>query len=232
MLSQTLTQLIIVFMISLVLLNIPIIGKYVAVVNTLIHEIGHALVSILTGGKVSRIELFANTEGTAWTRNPFWIGKVLTSLAGYPAASAAGLLFMYLLSIGKPETILLVFAVFLVLGFLFWIKHLASWFRNIYGFLWLVSIGGLYGWLVYYQFQNPESVSGLVYMIAIALTGIVFVESIKSSFTILVLSIKRMHDAGDASNLARATRIPAPIWGLFFFAQSLYFGYMGINLFL
>ena len=46
---------------------IPVVGKYVAVINTFLHEVGHALIAYLLGGRVHSISLFANTEGTAVT---------------------------------------------------------------------------------------------------------------------------------------------------------------------
>lgn len=203
--------------IALLLLKTPIVGKYVSLVNTLIHEVGHALVTILTGGKVAKIELFANTEGTAWSRHRFFFGGVLTSLAGYPAASATAFLFVYFSINGNYAYILLGLLAVLVVSALFWI-------RNLYGILWVVTVSGAF---IYLLWLNNETLSENV---ALFLTAILFVASVTTAFDILKISVKTPRDSGDASNLATQLWIPAPFWGVLFFAQSLVFSYYGILL--
>lgn len=217
---EPLTKLAIFISIAFVLLKIPIIGKYVAVVNTLVHEVGHAIVAILTGGKVDKIELFANTEGTAWSSSRFWIGRVLTSLAGYPAASATAFLFLYLIDNQKYLYILIILLVVLIFSLVFWI-------RNLYGFFWVVTFSSIFVALILYG--NAV----LVVNVLLFITAIIFVESISSAFTILKLSFTQPTDAGDATSLWKSIIfIPSPIWGILFFVQSLFFGYLGINLFI
>ena len=77
------TKIIVYILIAILLTKLPIVGKYFALINTLIHEIGHQLASMVTFGKAHKIHLFANTEGLAFSSHRFWIGRVLTTLAGY-----------------------------------------------------------------------------------------------------------------------------------------------------
>jgi Peptidase M50B-like len=204
---------------SIILTKLPIIGKYFSIVNTLIHETGHALMALLTGGKVQKIQLFSNTEGAAWTSNPHWLGRVLTSLAGYVFSSATACLFLYFISIEKYDYILYILITILGLGLLFWI-------RNLYGFFWITTFCAGFGYLLW------AGNATIIQYVLLFITAVIFVQSIISAFEILYLSFKDSHNAGDATNLARATYIiPAQIWGLFFFLQSLFFGWKGIELF-
>lgn len=219
-LTDPLNKLIFFIVIAVILLNIKVIGKYVAIVNTLFHEVGHALMAMLTFGKVEKIELFANTEGTAWSSSRFWIGRVLTSLAGYPAASATGLLFLYLISNQKYLYVFIILIAVLLLSLIFWI-------RNLYGFFWVVTFSSLFVVLIWYG--NVTLAENVLLLI----TSIIFVESITSAFTILKLSFTKPTDAGDTTSLWKSIIfIPSPVWGILFFAQSLVIGYLGINLFI
>ena len=215
-----LVKLIIFIVTAFLLLKLPIIGRYIAVINTLIHEVGHALASKLTFGEVDRIELFSNTEGTAWSSNRFWIGRVLTSLAGYPTASATGFLLLYLIYNQKYLYSLIILLGILIFGFVFWI-------RNLYGLFWVMSFSSLIIWIVIYD--NAILTESILLLI----TSIIFVESITSAFTIFRLSITQPGNAGDATSMWKSIIfIPPQIWGFLFFLQSLFFGYLGVSLYM
>lgn len=205
---------------ALALLKTPIVGKYLSVINTLFHEVGHAVISILTFGKVEKIELFSNTEGAAWSSSRFFIGRILTSLAGYPAASATALLFLFLISKNNFLYIFIIISFVLLFSLIFWI-------RNIYGLFWSTSsLALLYGLIVY---GNPLFIE-IVLMI---ITSILLVQSILSSWDILNLSFKTPTEAGDATSLWKSTLIiPPQVWGILFFVQSLFFTSLGIKLFI
>lgn len=199
------------------LLNVKVVGPYLSIVNTLFHEFGHALAAILTFGKIDRIELFSNTEGTAWTSNPYWIGRVITSFSGYPFASAISFLFMYYLNVGNYLHILIIIALVVIFSLIFWI-------RNLYGFLWSISsIVALYFLVMYGSDFWIEKILFLI-------VSLMFVESIKSSWTILKLSFKQPLDAGDATNMWKSiVLIPPQVWGVLFFLQSVLFTHLTIQ---
>lgn len=203
---------------AFILLRVPVLGKYLAVINTLIHEMGHALVALITGGRVEKIELFANTEGTAWTRN-HRLGRLFISAAGYPFASGIAWLFLYLIYNENYAVILIILASVLVISFLLWI-------RNIYGFLWVVTFGAFFAVMFWLDDLT------LIENVLLVVTAVVFVESITTAFTIMVMSFRTPKRAGDATNLERTTFIvPAQIWGTLFFVQSLLFAWNGIKQF-
>lgn len=204
-------------LIAAAITRIPIVGKYFSIVNTLIHELGHAFMAILTGGRVDKIQLFSNTEGTAWTSNRFWFGRVLTSVAGYVFASLVSCVFLYFISVQKYNFILYTLVFFLVIALLFWV-------RNLYGLFWMATFCTIFGLLIWYDQET------LTMYVLLFICATIFVQSIYSAWVILYLSFKTPSNAGDASNLAKFTFIfPTQIWGIFFSLQSLYFGFLGLS---
>ena len=130
-----LSRLALFLLLAFILLKVPVLGKYVSVVYTVFHEFGHALVSKLTGGHIEKIELFHNSEGVAWSSNRFWLGRVLTGLAGYPFASGVAYLFLYMIDKEMYNYVFII--LFSVISF-----SLLFWVRNLYGLLWSITIIG------------------------------------------------------------------------------------------
>lgn len=206
--------------IAVIITSIPIIGRYVSMVATLIHEIGHGLAAIVCGGRLKQIHLYSNTEGVALTTHTDWFSKFITSLAGYIFTSVFGLLSIWLIRIGVTKVLIIIYLCFLVLTLLLWI-------RNLYGFIWIISFTGLFLLLLIYA--NDFYIEQILQL----LTCIIYTESIRSAFVIMYLSFKQPQAAGDATSLKEITKlIPAFIWGILFFVQSLYFGWKGIQLIL
>lgn len=192
---------------------VPFIGKYFSVVNTLFHEIGHAVFALLLKGEIRSISLFANTEGKTMTASPFWFGRVLTSLAGYPFASLIAFLCFYSINHNQTEFLLYGFIIITTLSLLLWI-------RNGYGFIWSISFISLCGWLIWNGNNNMQIFA------AFFLSAIILTQSVSTSFTIFKLSLTSPKEAGDATNLAHSTYIPAFIWGTLFFGQSIWIAYV------
>ena len=125
---------------AILLTKLPIIGKYFAMINTLIHEIGHQLTSMVTFGKAHKIHLFANTEGLAFSSHRFWIGRVLTTLAGYTFSSFMSASF-FLIYKGGYFLVIYILLAMLTISLFFWI-------RNWYGFFWILTFSGGFIWLL------------------------------------------------------------------------------------
>lgn len=218
------------FILALALLRVPIIGRYLSVINTLVHEIGHALMALITGGRVEKIELFSNTEGTAWTSSRNWFGRFLTSIAGYPFASFVPFSFLYLMTLEKDVQFTLnLYVTTVPINFVgmdivlytmifFLLVSLILWVRNLYGFFWMLSFIALFFFLI--RADMPLLTDSIVLFI----TFILVIKSTTSAWDIVNLSFKRTHDAGDATSLHRATHIiPTQVWGIFFFVQAVVF---------
>ncbi|MEH7480845.1 M50 family metallopeptidase [Neobacillus drentensis] len=201
---------------AFLLIHVPLLGNYVKVINTLIHESGHALIALF-GGNVERISLFMNSEGATYSHQSSWLGSFITSLGGYTFSSFMA--FVSFLLIGKKKQIVLID---ILLGFI--VLNLIFWVRNPYGLFWLCSFAVAFLFLLIKGSQNFRD--NLLLLIA----SILLVDSVQSAYEILFISIFQPQSAGDASNLAQITGfIPAPIWGIFFFVQSLGFCYYGLK---
>ncbi|WP_081799368.1 M50 family metallopeptidase [Neobacillus jeddahensis] len=209
------TKFFLFLMFAFLLIHVPFLGNYVKIINTLIHESGHALIALL-GGNVETISLFMNSEGATISNQSTWIGSFFTSLAGYTFASFMA--FLSFLLIGRKKEIILID---IILGFIF--LNLIFWVRNPYGIFWLCSFA--VGFLLLLIKGSQELRNHLLLLIA----AILLVDSLQSAYEILYISIFQPQSAGDAANLARLTGfIPAPLWGLFFFVQSIGFCYFGL----
>jgi hypothetical protein len=207
-----LTLIYIYLIIALLITNIPLVGKYIAIVNTIIHEASHCLMALLLSGKVHSISLFSDTSGEAKVSTRNWLSRVIISYAGYTGSSLAAIGLYFALFKARYELILISFIVLLIVCLLFWI-------RNLYGFIWTISFACIIGFIVY------ENISLLILHVSFLLSAIVLAQSISSAFVVLKLSFRDSKNAGDATNLANTTFLPAQLWGLLFFVQSLYAAY-------
>jgi hypothetical protein len=201
---------------AFILIQVPIVGNYVEIINTLIHESGHALVALF-GGNVETISLFMNSEGVTLSSQSTWIGSFFTSLAGYIFSSFMAFLSFWLIG-KKRQTVL----IDILLGFI--ALNLIFWVRNPYGLFWLASFGVVFLYLLIKGSHNFRN--NLLLLIA----SIILVDSVKSAYEIMLISLLQPQSAGDALNLARLTVIiPVQLWGIFFFVQALWFCYLGLR---
>lgn len=199
---------------AILLTNVPFLGNYVRVVNTLVHESGHALIALI-GGDVHSISLFMNTEGVTYTSHKSWLGGFFTGAAGYVASSAMAFVALWLISRKRYKVLTGILIGFILLNSIFWV-------RNPYGIFWLISFGAAFLLLLYKGSTN------LIQNCLLLIASILLVESVSSAFTIQILGFMQPHAAGDATGLARATKIiPAQIWGIILFVQSLLFVWLG-----
>jgi hypothetical protein len=117
-----------------VLSIIPIAGKFLNVLNTMVHESGHAIMALMSGGGVMNIKLSADASGAAQTKSKYWIGKVLTSLAGYPTSSITAWFFFWLIQQHKTNYVFYVIVSLVLINLILWV-------RNTFGMIWLVAMG-------------------------------------------------------------------------------------------
>jgi hypothetical protein len=198
--------------IAFILPKIPVIGKFFNIINTAIHELGHALITLLIDGKVHKIELFGDSSGVTVTQSKSKFGSFLIALAGYPFAAATGWLLLFMNSVGYEKGV--------VIGLpLLFLIMLILWIRNIYGAIWTLLFVALNAFLIYYNEQKWIDIAAHFYAIAIV------IESLSSSLLIFYLSLFRSDNAGDATNLCKITHIPAFFWGILFCAFSVFMGY-------
>ncbi|NTW31516.1 MAG: M50 family metallopeptidase [Bacteroidetes bacterium] len=211
----------ILYIIPIVVLIInrtPYIGKYVRVVNTLIHESGHAIAALISRGEVYSVELFSDTSGTAITKTKGKLSQFIVSIAGYPFGSIVAYFMFYLVSIENYKLIFYIITCFAVLNLMFYV-------RNTFGIFWLISFTILVFAVYFYGGEFMQ------YAVSAGLSGVILFEAFYSSIELVIIAYKKPKSAGDATNLQYITGIPAILWALLFVAQSAYFIYLSIMLF-
>ncbi|WP_219638944.1 M50 family metallopeptidase [Cohnella sp. CFH 77786] len=203
------------FALAFVVIQIPVIGTFFKIADTMIHESSHAIMTLLLQEKVLQIELFANTEGVTYSEFSSRTSSILISAAGYTGSSIAALCLAVLCARGKHAAslwfFLLVAAVNLVL-----------WVRNPFGMTWLALFIGL---LLFALWRRGN----WTVVLSVGLYVFVLAESVSGSFTILWLSLHSPASAGDAANLARDTLLPAGFWGALFMLQAIVFGFLSVR---
>lgn len=204
--------------ISLILTRVPVIGIYFRIVNTMIHETGHALTALFTSGSVLRMELLSNTEGNAVTKSNSKLASTLVALMGYPASSAIALLFFYLLKTDNHITILWSLAGIAAIDLIFFV-------RNRFGIFWLSTFLIIMAAVLY--FKNPF----LQYAFSVFFSLIILTDSLISAIQLLIISILTPKKAGDAKNLKNFTKIPAMFWALLFVVFAVYMVWLSVSLF-
>ncbi|MDR9852503.1 M50 family metallopeptidase [Paenibacillus sp. VCA1] len=178
-------------------------------VDTLIHELSHALVTLALSGRVNVIHLYSNQGGvTLSTFSSNWMA-IPISLAGYVGSALFAVLLFYLYAKRNERAGLLTVMILAIVA-------AALFVRNGYGLLWCVGFAVLSGLVA---FMAPPLLQKCYYLL---IAFICLVESVISPFVILVLSVTRPASAGDAANLAQATHVPAVIWCLVFIAVTLW----------
>lgn len=126
--SQGLMILIFAAGVFLLLDRIPF-GHYIQwpfiIIRTFIHEMGHGLTAILTGGDLIRIEIFRNASGLAYTQNaPGW-RQAAVSAGGLLAPSIIGGLFIIAGKSRKASSLtFLMFSAFMFICCVLWVRSM------------------------------------------------------------------------------------------------------------
>jgi hypothetical protein len=203
---------------ALLLTRIPYIGKFFRLIDTLVHESAHAFMALLFSGSVERIDLFANTEGTAVTKSKGKLAAVMIALAGYPGSSFTAFLLSYAIYHQWYLAVMYFFTAICVVNLLLWV-------RNGYGIFFLLLFGAMCGGVVYVQLPLLTRLCSWLFV------SLLWTDAFVSSGIIFYLSFAQSKTAGDAYSLKQSTGIPAPLWGLFFLVQAAAFSYLTLAMF-
>ncbi|WP_410634178.1 M50 family metallopeptidase [Amycolatopsis sp. cmx-4-83] len=169
----------------------------VNVLGTLFHEGGHALVSILTGGGVFRIEITGAESGSTRHWNPSPFAGVLATAAGYAMPPLAGLGAAALLHRGLVPAVLALTAVAMLFILLFT--------RDVITGLVVVTVGAVVFCALRWA---PDWVkNGVAYAEAWLL-----LTSEVGGLGALVANRVRGFQGDDASSLAERTGVPGGVW--------------------
>lgn len=204
--------------VAFLLPKIPFVGKFFNIINTLVHEFGHAILALLLQGQVLKIQIFSDTSGVTLTKSNSTICAFFVSLAGYPFASLVAYLCAYLLSVGYGNGIVIGLSILFLFMLLLWI-------RNGYGLLWVAIFLCINGLLLFYLKNDLY-----LQIAACFYTLMILIESVWSTLVLTILSFRDADKAGDATNLRNFTKIPTVVWALAFTLLSCWLGWKSVGL--
>jgi hypothetical protein len=187
---------------AIVIKQLPVISIPFNWLESYFHEISHGIAAILTGGKVLRIQLFANGAGLCTTQGG--IGFVI-SFAGYAGATFWGW-GIYTLANAHQKAA----QIFSVLIFILLVSSIVFWGRDILTWFILAVLAALF-------------------LLTIKLKKIHYLQRLMQLFGLLILlnslsSPSYLLDGrhlGDGAALASMTFIPEIIWVLIWFSVAL-----------
>jgi Peptidase M50B-like len=165
--------------------------------TTWVHECGHALMTVLVGGRVTSITIEPDTSGLTQSLVP--VGRVargLVASSGYLGAAVVGCLLMAATRVEKrAHVILLGLGVFMLLT-------LVLWMRNLFGF------GVVLAWGVALVTLARKGIAGALRFL---LSLLAVQVALNSMYDIRVLFlIDRGHS--DAAAMARLFLLPSWVW--------------------
>jgi len=187
---------------AIVIKQLPLISIPFNWLESYFHEISHGIAAILTGGKVLRIQLFANGAGLCTTQGGI---SFVISFAGYAGATLWGWGIYKLASAHQKaaQGFSVLILILLVSSLVLWGRDLLTWF--ILGVL------------------------AALFLLTIKLQKIHYLQRLMQLFGLLILlnslsSPSYLLDGrhlGDGAALASMTFIPEVIWILIWFSIAL-----------
>lgn len=178
-------------------------------VDTLVHEFGHAVVTLILSGKVMYIELYVDHSGVTYSSIAKPWTTIPIAVAGYVTASLFAWLLFRLYAAGKQRTGLQIITLISVIALVLFV-------RNPFGITWL--IGFIVLSVVILAFAPRWLHSG--YYLFIAFLSLE--ESVFGPLSLTLMAYFHPRQAGDATNLALHTPLPAVVWAALFSVFSLW----------
>ncbi|ULL19341.1 M50 family peptidase [Paenibacillus sp. H1-7] len=177
--------------------------------DTMIHEFGHAIITLAVSGKVMYIELYANHSGVTYSQIMNNWSSIPVSLAGYMTASLFAVFLFKMRAGGKQRLGLQVMTVVSIMALVLFV-------RNEFGVMWLVGFIALN---IVMLALVPRWLRDFYYLLLAFLT---LEESVMGPISLIVYALENPATAGDAANLSRVTPIPAIGWAVLFTLFSLW----------
>jgi Peptidase M50B-like len=190
--------------------------KRIRYFGVLVHELGHALMGLATGRRLHSIRVNMDSSGATTTAgNAHGLGRILTTMSGYPAPGIVGALVLFTMFHWEPSYATYAAAGVLLLGVPFW-RGWLTWGVVLvvaaftFGLWWVPNENvTIFGW---------SAVAG--FLIAASPRMITELHRARRSTT---------HETGhsDADTLATLTVFPAILWeGVFMVLTFLPLGLM------
>ncbi|MEK0316573.1 M50 family metallopeptidase [Cohnella sp. 56] len=187
-------------------------------VDTMIHEFSHALTALVLSGRVLGIELHADHSGVTYTRLVSSWSSLPVSMSGYIGASLFSLL-LFALHHRRAQRLGLALALAVAAVMIVLFVH------GGFGLGWLAVFIALTAVML---FAGPK-LRSFYYLLLAFLT---LEESALAPISLALTALARPSAAGDASNLAAETGVPAILWALLFVLVSLVCATRSLQLFM
>jgi hypothetical protein len=192
-------------LVSAAALSIPrVTWQYFGVFTTLVHELGHAFAALLTGRRVTSIQIHRNHAGSAQSLGRGGVGPVISGFFGYPTPAIVGATLLGCVFNGYTAAAMAVGTVIIVGTLLF--------IRNLFGLL-AVLVSAIVSSLLW-LLAPPDVQAYALLVIGCAL----LVGSVRAFFSVVAVHTRRRTElsTSDAYLLYRRTHVPSPVWLLLF----------------
>lgn len=209
----------ILFLIGSALLTHWIPSSFFRNIDTMVHEFGHAVVTLALSGKVMYIELYANHSGVTYSAISKAWAIIPVALAGYITASLFAWFLFSAYSKGKQRLGLQVMIALSALSLVLFV-------RNGFGIMFLVGFIAL---TIIVLALTPKWLRDFYYLL---LAFLCLEESVFGPFSLIVYAFQNSRNAGDASNLAIHTGVPAIVWAIGFTLFALWCAKQAVSAFL
>jgi hypothetical protein len=174
--------------------------------NTYVHELSHAGATLLTGGNVQYLKVFADGSGVTLSQGG---NGLLLATAGYVGSAIVGGLLVYCSRTGATaKRMLLISAAFFGFGMLLFVR--GDTIGVLAGFGWIAAL-----------LAASVFLEGHAAIFAAQFLGVQ--QCLTSVYAFLALLRVTTNDLGhsDAKIMADMTHIPAVVWSLFWMALGL-----------
>ena len=182
---------------ALVVVLVPTVWLRLRIAVTLVHELGHAIVGVLSGRRFTGFVVRGDMSGHAVTVGPArGAGRVATTWAGYPMPALVGLLMVWAATRGYAG--LLLFGCLTLVVVLVFVRS-AGTFATVVASG--AGIGALWWW------RNDETQA-----LVVVATGMVLLVGAWRHLGTLASRSGRRDPGSDANVLRQLTGIPAFAW--------------------
>ncbi|NOU70700.1 M50 family peptidase [Paenibacillus sp. LMG 31458] len=209
----------ILFLIGSALLTHWIPSSFFRNLDTMVHEFGHAVVTLALSGKVMYIELYQDHSGVTYSSITKQWAIIPVAIAGYITASLFAWFLFSAYSKGKQRLGLQVMIVLSALSLILFV-------RNGFGIMFLVGFIAL---TIIVLALTPKWLRDFYYLL---LAFLCLEESVFGPFSLVIYAWGNARQAGDATNLALNTGIPAIVWAILFTLFALWCAKQAVQAFL
>jgi hypothetical protein len=186
--------------------------------DTMIHEFGHAVVTLALSGKVMYIELFVDHSGVTYSAVTSGWSFIPIALAGYPTASLFAMFLFYSNAKGKQRLGIQLCTLIAVICLMLFV-------RNEFGMMWLI------GFIVLNVLMLAFAPKWMFRFYYLLLSFLTLEESVFGPLSLVAYAFIDPARAGDATNLSQLTGIPSIGWAVLFALFALWCSKQAIQAF-